>query len=428
MDSIKAISSPYFVSKGTKFPIYKGIFKLKVKNSEFELDGTVELTLVPKPSIKFEGTCEGFDLSLLDSKGMLLCVKGMYATRASLDLVQNDYYIRGQVIGELKSDGNQMIDTYYLNIMNYVKYLGDPIYNEKFHFRGGLGFNLGNWKIKLHMRHDYKDESIFQKLEDTNGFNFTHILEIKRIDDSLFYEGDINEIKELILWVLNFTSGRHIGAPIQIGERENELVLKNFSTPLLSPYKRIPNWFPKQRGGSIKELLLLLNKRFEDEFLKQSIKEIIHWYIEALNTLFIENKTVNSQIALEKLSYILLTQQSPPIISNKQYKENSFRINLEKTLELTKVVTELTGDYIIFKDNFVNGPDLLIKYRNHIAHPKRNQKIDHFSSKSKYLIMNLGMYYTEMLLLYLIGYSGVHANRLKFSSWEGNYEVVPWET
>lgn len=123
-----------------------------------------------------------------------------------------------------------------------------------------------------------------------------------------------------------------------------------------------------------------------------------------------------------------LTQQSPPFMSNRQFKNNSFRNNLEKTLELAKIGAKLSGEYTIFKDSFENGTDLLIKYRNHIAHPKRDQKIDQFSSKYKYLIMNLGMYYTEMLLLYLMGYPGVHSHRLAFPNWEGNYEVVPWAT
>ncbi|RDW18770.1 hypothetical protein [Oceanobacillus chungangensis] len=426
MKSIRAIDSPYFLNRGT-ISIYKGNFKLKVDKNEYELNGVIELNFFPKPCIRFEGTCEGFNLSLLDSNDMLLSIDGMYSTRVSLDLVQNDYYIKGQVLYELKDiDNHQLVDTYYLHIVNYLKYLGDSIFNGKFHFTGGVGINFGDWKIKLHMRHDYKDKRIFQMLEDTNGFDITHIIEIKKEDGSLFNKDEIAKIEEIIVWVLSLSSGRHIGIPIKIGKRKNEIIHRNFSTPLISPYKKIPNWFPKQRGSTINELFLLLEKKFEDEFLKQSIKEIIHWYVEALNSTFIENKTINSQIALEKLSYILLTQQTPKIISARQYKINSFQINLQKTLELLNIETRFTGDYTIFRNNYENGPNLLIKYRNHIAHPKRNQKIEQFSSKYKYLIMNLGVYYTEMLLLYLIGYTGLHVNRLKFPNWEGNYDVLPW--
>jgi hypothetical protein len=88
----------------------------------------------------------------------------------------------------------------------------------------------------------------------------------------------------------------------------------------------------------------------------------------------------------------------------------------------------LTKEYSIFNPQFASGPELLTKYRNHIAHPKRNQNIARYSLSEKSLINQLGLYYTEMLLLYLIGYDDMYSNRLNFPSWEGNYDSLPWKS
>lgn len=78
----------------------------------------------------------------------------------------------------------------------------------------------------------------------------------------------------------------------------------------MSPFLEVPNWFPKLKGTIIESLFYNLASKFNDEFIKRIIKKTIHWYVETLNTSFIENQTINSQIALEKLFFVYLLNKT----------------------------------------------------------------------------------------------------------------------
>lgn len=56
--------------------------------------------------------------------------------------------------------------------------------------------------------------------------------------------------------------------------------------------------------------------------IERVLKETIHQYIESLKTKFLENKLVLTQAVLEKISYVLLIQQLPQVISNRKFKKN----------------------------------------------------------------------------------------------------------
>ncbi|QKY70604.1 hypothetical protein [Lentibacillus sp. CBA3610] len=427
MSTLKAIDSLFFGIED-EVTIYEGDFDLESKNKYCHLNGTISFSFKPKPSIRFVGESEEVIISnIIEEKNITLLVPGMLPTRVSLDLVQNDYLVKGQVLYQIENDEDPYVESYYSHVNSFVKYIGDSIYRDNFCFRGGITIDYEDWDIKLHMRHDFKDKNIFSKLEDSDGHNITHVIEIKKKDGIKFRKSEASKIEEIFVWVFCLCAGRHIGMPIKIGIKGNDIVYRNFAVPLMSSYRKVPNWFPKQQGKVLKDLFYNISAKFEDNFTKRVIKETIHWYVEALNSTFIENRAVNAQIALEKLSYVLLTQQSTKIISNNEFKSNSFQANLQRILDEISVDTRLTGDYSMFSQHFGSGPHLLVKYRNHITHPKRNQNIDSYSASEKFLINQLGLYYTEMLLLYLIGYGNVFSNRLNFPSWEGIYDSLPWK-
>ncbi|MFE4140460.1 hypothetical protein ACFX4I_01135 [Peribacillus sp. YIM B13472] len=427
MHSTKAIDSSFF-KVHDKFKIYEGNFKLLSESQVVQLYGIIEFYFYPKPTIRFLGETEKVNIhTLMDEKDIILEVPGMLPTKASLDLVQNNHVAKGMVLYQLKDDKDFYMDSYYLHVNNFVKYLGDNITRGDFHYRGGITIEYEDWKLNFQLRHDYKDKRIFSNLKDRNGHNITHIIKIEKKDGSKFKKSEVSEIEEIFVWVFTLCAGRHIGIPIKIGEDQEGEQYREFSVPLMSPFREVPNWFPKQKGTVIESLFHNLASKFNDEFIKRIIKETIHWYVETLNATFIENKTINSQIALEKLSFVLLTQQNPQIISKTKFDKNNFQTNLETILDELSIKTVLSGELKKYSDGFDSGPHLLVKYRNHIAHPKRNTSIDSYSTHDKFLINQLGVYYTEMLLLNLIGYEGEFSNRLNFPSWEGIYDTLPWK-
>ncbi|MBM7578244.1 hypothetical protein [Jeotgalibacillus terrae] len=424
---IEAIDSKYF-SFDDRFSIYEGNFNLVSKGKTFVLKGSINFNHYPEPMIRFIGETDKEDLhSLTNEDGIMIEAPGIPPTPVSFDLVQNNQLIKGVVVSAIKDEQEVYMDSCLIHVSNFVNYLGEVVTKDNFRYRGGLHIEFGEWNLCLQLRHDYKKKKLFPNLKDSKGYAITHIIKIEKRDKSLFKKSEIIEIENLFVWVFKLCTGRHIGMPIKIGQVDNKEVYREFLVPVMSSYKAIPNWFPKQRGEVIKNLFHNFDSKFKDAFIKRIIKETIHWYVEALTTTFIENKIINSQIALEKLSFVLLTQQTPQIISKSKFDKNNFEMNLELILKELSIETSLEGKYRRFSDEFHSGPNLLVKYRNHIAHPKRDSIMNSYSGEDKAMINQLGMYYTEMLLLNLVGYQGVFSNRLKFPLWEGDYDDLPWK-
>ena len=75
------------------------------------------------------------------------------------------------------------------------------------------------------------------------------------------------------------------------------------------------------------------------------------------------------------------------------------------------------------KKGFEHGPHALVDLRNGLVHQKMKNGI--LSSEAQRQARELGLWYVELLLLELFGYSGLYSNRLT-RKWTGDVETVPW--
>ncbi|RDY70386.1 hypothetical protein DXT76_13115 [Halobacillus trueperi] len=423
---IYAIDSKFLLI-GEKHTVYKGVFKLQIDGQFIEVDGKIEYTFKPFPKITYEGAAAEVVSYMGNNNTISLIVPEMNTHLVTLDEIKNHKYVKGVIAGYIEDENNEKFDSYVLHVVNFDKFIGELIEKNNFSYSGGVKLQESGWNIDIQMRHDYKSNETFKALKETNGYDITHLIEIKKTDGSLFGKNEIIELEEILVWILCMCSGRHVGFPVRMGIRNKEIIYEIFSTPLITRYKSRSNWFPRQKGDiAIKELFYAFYHLFQDEFVKENLREIIHWYVEALNSNFIDNSTIISQIGLEKLAYILLTQQHPQIISNNKYKKNGLKTNLRFILDKVGVDTTLGESHNPLDENFGNGPEALVDFRNHIAHPKRDEVINSYEIYDRYQIRNLGVYYLEILLLYFVNYQRVYSNRLKFPSPGGEYERVPW--
>lgn len=418
------LTSSYFKDHD-QITIYKGDFRIEAKNKSYELNGEIFMSFYPTLALKLKGSTNEFN-DLVKQEDLKLAVPEMLPTEVDLTSSQNFTEIEGDVYPHLKNAESNQMNRYLLHVANFINYVGEPIKSTERYFKGGVYFEHKGWSIDIQKREDSKE--LFDRLKKNRGYSVTHIIEVKRLDGEMFDVADASQIVETLLWTMSFSAGRHISIPIEVGLVDNEIVYKNFQKHITSPNIDVKNWFPKHKGEAIKELFIQMDSIFDGGFIERVLKETIHQYIESIETRFLENKLVLSQAVLEKMSYVLLTQKSPQIISNRKFKKNSFRDNLELVLSKIGIEIELINEYTVFGKDFKSGPHLIAQYRNHILHPKPNQKFDGYNFDELYSILNLSMYYTELLILYLLEYNGLYSNRLNFPSWEGTYERLPWNS
>lgn len=431
INSLEAIDQKFF-GDYDDILIFEGDFKLTSSGRSYPMNGKVLFTFFPKPRIQFFGRISGGTPLFNDFRNdadteVVLVIPGFEPSKVSISAIRNFDLIKGIVTDVIQTQHDVDMDECYFYVNNFIDYRGKVIKANDFMYKGGLLMEYDDWEIQLQKRHDFKKKRIFEKLKEGNGHEITHVLKISKKDGSRFKKQEISKLEDVLTWIFSLCSGRHIGCPISTGNLNGKEIYKEFSTPLMSSYREIINWFPHYESNVISNLFYTFMDNFKESFDTEIIKELIHWYIEALNATFIENQTVNSQIFLEKVSYVLLTQQPTPIMSNTQFKNNRFQDNLETILIHASIDTALDGKYSVFNEHFTSGPEVLVKYRNHIAHPKRNKNIEGYSTDKVYLINQLGLYYVEVLLLYLINYDGKFMNRLRFPLWKGEHESLPWK-
>lgn len=69
----------------------------------------------------------------------------------------------------------------------------------------------------------------------------------------------------------------------------------------------------------------------------------------------------------------------------------------------------------------MDGPSTLVKMRNNLIHPQMSEDV----SLNAYMqAHDLGQWYVELFLLWLIGYNGEYANRVAYG-YEGIWTMVP---
>jgi hypothetical protein len=424
MEYAKPIHSRFFNIEGD-IDIYSGEFILQTAKDVIALNGTIKMTMSPEQNIVYEGRVIHSTVSMNifhdnEENYEIRTPNGFYGI-AVIDRykISGNIILKGIVVHQLlSSKKEQEIDCSHLYIFNF-----DETY------AGNVNLSVGEWSIYLQKRHDYKEKEIFTKLKNEAGYGITHVVEIKKVNNELYSEKEIEHFIEVLTWLLSLCAGRQVGIGIHTGFRNSSVIFENFMSPIISPFEIKSNWIPRQDPTALPSLFSLLVCKFKDDFTGKVIKETISWYIEVMKYSFIEKKMILIQVALEMLSWVLLTQVSSAEMTEKEF--NSLKTasaKIRKMLEKMNVATKIPNSlsHLQIDGQFEDGPHLFTHYRNKITHPTKKSIYDSISVTEKWEIVNLGIYYLELTLLYLIGYGGYYTNHLQFPSWEGEYERVPW--
>jgi hypothetical protein len=157
----------------------------------------------------------------------------------------------------------------------------------------------------------------------------------------------------------------------------------------------------------------------------------IHWYIEAnCNSGFVEGSITMVQNALELL-YNWLIVEKYKIIKGEDSKNisasNKIRILLSK-INIESSIPKQLDKLINSSDKNSDGPELFTQIRNAIVHSQeeKRQKIYNLEGGVKFQALTLGIWYVELILLFILNYSGEYYNRCSLNPTQQGVEKVPW--
>ena len=174
-------------------------------------------------------------------------------------------------------------------------------------------------------------------------------------------------------------------------------------------------------------------KRWANDDWREALHEVIYWYLNANYSSWsrgIDAGVILTQAAIERLSYEFAVKDRR-LITVDGYKNlwasDRFRLlfsSMKLPLDIPAETPELQKLASKGQMNWLDAPHALTEVRNSLVHPEHKKRGQ--LSASYYEAWNLGLWYLEMGLLAICGYSGIYGNRLK-QRWVGQVEDVPWK-
>lgn len=336
--------------------------------------------------------------------------------------------ISGVLVSNLRKIYNQsdesikMID---FNLVNFRSYSGNIFeYLPKSYITGELEFKSDECDLLIQSR--FKSEDAKNFLTDFGGFLITHNGRIS-LNNLIFREKSEYYLRRISTF-LSFLNGRRCGPRFMKALTEdNQIVLEDFTLYFCDQYKYVQSWMPFKLGNDFFKLWssFLDITKSEDDF--ERIDLVIHWYLESLNNSgFVNGSIILLQNSFEILySWLVSEKQKIPHIGEKQRASDKIR----SLFIPYSVPLDFPPEY----EDFFKIFDLLEKEDFAFVFPQIRNAFVHFSEEKKsdleklnknhWPLLNLGIFYFEILLLKMLGYEGIIRSRVLKSGYPGERQV-----
>ena len=287
------------------------------------------------------------------------------------------------------------------------------------------------WKIELKSLFSTRED--IKQLKQEGGYRLTHIGGIKKADDTAFSGKDADGCLNALRFFLSFAKGGWCEPICAAGfDVSGSRVWESWSSPK-EPWHNPLSWFDPHNGSQLATLFPGFMKRWtNNDDWREALHEVIYWYLNANNSSRgIDAGIILTQAAIERLSYEYSVKDKR-LLSVKGYKDlwasDKFRLlfsSVKIPLAIPGETTELQRLARNNQMNWLDAPHALTEVRNSLVHPEHKRR-GQFKD-AYYEAWNLGLWYLEMGILAVCGYSGTYGKRLK-QRWAGQIEDVPWKS
>lgn len=417
---------------------------IEVDGNTYTGNGEVRLDLLPRAHVHVYGNFQGISSAIVlncmvDQKKISLLLFGGTAIpgfRLDIggDVNQQTMTLKWSpksepIIGV--GDDSMPIKRVVFHLFNFKDILGVRRSSEQSesttHAIEHVDLVSDSWKVEL--RSLVKTSDRFKKLKAEGGYALTHIGCLRKTDGSDFSGKEAAEKLHALRFFLSFAKGIWCEpvCAVDFDESDNR-VWESWSSPRESWHSPM-SWFDSHHCAQLINLFSGFMMRWNDENWREALHEVIYWYLNAnYSPRGIDAGIILTQAAIERLSYEYAVKDKK-LIEAKGFKDlrasDKFRLlfsSLDIPIDISTAVPEL--EKLAKQFNWLDAPHTLTEVRNSLVHPEHKRR-GQFDS-AIYETWNLGLWYLELSLLRICGYSVTYSNRLG-SRWVGQVEDVPWK-
>ncbi|WP_316776580.1 hypothetical protein [Pedobacter antarcticus] len=414
--------------------IYTGDFALRNQGETYNINGEIHFKWFPDMGVKFKGSfvdnanpglkwLEQYEILIDNRVTGKIYVTGIDLTGKPTCSGEGNVFIWGE--------STIPVTEVSFSIPNMREFLGGSVKDimptgVKMQ-KSRLVLDDKPYNIVIDKLVNYKERK--EKLSDSGGYLITYAGKITK------KKGSIN-LAELHKWhdrfhhFLYFLNGRRVAPMFYTGAYEGQNIWTDYSNYTIDIHKYVNCWSDIMFLNDLPQLWKSYNKLWKEELDQDFLITAIHWYVEAnSNAGMVDGSIILIQTALELIYNWLIVEHQKVIIGGDaegMSAANKIRLLIYQFRISTAVPPAFKELAAI--PNVQDGPEVFVKIRNALVHGQESKRAElkKITPKAKYQALQLGIWYVELALLYILGYKGKYNNRTDGNAWRNTGVLVPW--
>lgn len=289
-----------------------------------------------------------------------------------------------------------------------------------------LDMSTGEWKIAIHETQG--SAAKYENVRVNGGAAVTHLLTFERARAGSFLHEDVAELQDALRHLMSFAFGRRIAFLLPVGiDSAGDQVFEIWGDPRRHTHTSGTPWYSPHRSTSLRHLWAGLLGRWADPRSRATLKVAIDLYTDAHHGPPLESRLVLAYAGLDMLAWHWLREETD--LSRQELKRLKAEGRLRATLQGMGVSTRIPEDLETLGRVFgaLDGPKILNTLRNQFAHAKTPERILTMPAPAKLDAWRLALWYFELILFHLCGFTGYYLNRVRpLDRWATETEVPPW--
>ncbi|WP_316789648.1 hypothetical protein [Pedobacter frigoris] len=415
--------------------IYSGNFGLRSGDKAYDLKGEIFFKWFPDMGVKFKGSFFNDlnpHLKLLEKCEVLIENSVVGHVQITSLHINDSPTCEGESYRFIWGESAIPVNEVSFSIPNMREFVGNPVKEVSATTvslqKSRLVLDDKPYKIEIDKLGNYKERT--EKLHDNGGYLITYAGKITK------KKGNI-KLTELHNWhdrfhhFLYFLNGQRVAPMFYTGSFEGQNIWTDYTNYTIDMYKYVHCWSDIMFLNDLPQLWKSYNKLWKNESDQDFLTTAIHWYVEAnSNAGMVEGSIILIQTALE-LIYNWLIVEHKKVIVGGDADSMSAANKIRMLIFQFKVNPNIPSAFKDLADipNVQDGPEAFVKIRNALVHGQETKRADlrKINHRAKYQALQLGIWYVELALLYILGYKGKYKNRTDGNTWRNTGTLVPWE-
>lgn len=285
----------------------------------------------------------------------------------------------------------------------------------------------GPWRIEVRSLGEIDD--VLKKVKEVGGYGLTHVGCVRKAAGSSFKGVEAAEVLLALRTFFSFACGLWSFPVCSVGFGAGGERVWEWWSPPAKEWQYVESWFDPHRGDQLERLFPGFIAKWEEPTWREALQEATHWHVKSNTVLGADAGIILTQTAIERLAYEYAVREKKLIHRSgfeKITSSDEFRLllsSLEIPIDLPAPSVNLRA--LAAKRSWVDGPHAITAIRNSIVHPENQDRMQYTCAYRE--AWTLGLWYLELAILRLCGYTGTYSNRLLQGKWAGQVENVPWQ-